>query len=120
MAAPYTRYFLRRTVLFCFIKQDTAYEMRISDWSSDVCSSDLLASFADQKLYEPPVGFMVRVQFQVTGREVRNDERWGLFRASLTAFTRAPVQWPHALFTTFRAPAWSTPVAVRCRCHPLR
>src|SRR3546814_4177549 len=27
--------------LFCFVKQKTAYEMRISDWSSDVCSSDL-------------------------------------------------------------------------------
>src|SRR3546814_1055216 len=29
-------------VLF-FFKQKTAYEMRISDWSSDVCSSDLLS-----------------------------------------------------------------------------
>src|SRR3546814_3226441 len=28
-------------VLFLFFKQKTAYEMRISDWSSDVCSSDL-------------------------------------------------------------------------------
>src|SRR3546814_20338578 len=28
---------------FCF-KQKTAYEMRISDWSSDVCSSDLLVN----------------------------------------------------------------------------
>src|SRR3546814_10551892 len=30
-------------MLFCvfFFKQKTAYEMRISDWSSDVCSSDL-------------------------------------------------------------------------------
>src|SRR3546814_10686054 len=27
---------------FFFFKQKTAYEMRISDWSSDVCSSDLL------------------------------------------------------------------------------
>src|SRR3546814_3173223 len=27
-----------------FVKQKTAYEMRISDWSSDVCSSDLLYS----------------------------------------------------------------------------
>src|SRR3546814_2923842 len=27
---------------FCFFKQKTAYEMRISDWSSDVCSSDLI------------------------------------------------------------------------------
>src|SRR3546814_1103016 len=31
------------TCIFCFFffKQKTAYEMRISDWSSDVCSSDL-------------------------------------------------------------------------------
>src|SRR3546814_9642658 len=28
--------------LFFFFKQKTAYEMRISDWSSDVCSSDLI------------------------------------------------------------------------------
>src|SRR3546814_14716867 len=33
---------------FCvfFFKQKTAYEMRISDWSSDVCSSDLLVMLA--------------------------------------------------------------------------
>src|SRR3546814_6034868 len=31
-------------VLFFFFKQKTAYEMRISDWSSDVCSSDLRAT----------------------------------------------------------------------------
>src|SRR3546814_5975407 len=29
------------SVSFFFFKQKTAYEMRISDWSSDVCSSDL-------------------------------------------------------------------------------
>src|SRR3546814_8520958 len=29
--------------MFFFFKQKTAYEMRISDWSSDVCSSDLAA-----------------------------------------------------------------------------
>src|SRR3546814_4026259 len=28
-------------IVFFFVKQKTAYEMRISDWSSDVCSSDL-------------------------------------------------------------------------------
>src|SRR3546814_8473561 len=28
-------------IFFLFFKQKTAYEMRISDWSSDVCSSDL-------------------------------------------------------------------------------
>src|SRR3546814_9546962 len=30
-------------LLFFFFKHKTAYEMRISDWSSDVCSSDLIA-----------------------------------------------------------------------------
>src|SRR3546814_19065218 len=29
-------------ILFFFFKQKTAYDLRISDWSSDVCSSDLL------------------------------------------------------------------------------
>src|SRR3546814_1306505 len=29
------------SIYFFFFKQKTAYEMRISDWSSDVCSSDL-------------------------------------------------------------------------------
>src|SRR3546814_16214960 len=29
------------SIVFFFFKQKTAYEMRISDWSSDVCSSDL-------------------------------------------------------------------------------
>src|SRR3546814_1724251 len=31
-----------------FFKQKTAYEMRISDWSSDVCSSDLITVFLEQ------------------------------------------------------------------------
>src|SRR3546814_7935189 len=31
-----------------FFKQKTAYELRISDWSSDVCSSDLLALGTEQ------------------------------------------------------------------------
>src|SRR3546814_18693411 len=37
--------------IFFFFKQKTAYEMRISDWSSDVCSSDL-----HQRAAEPAVG----------------------------------------------------------------
>src|SRR3546814_4515187 len=38
-------FFLLEYFVF-FFKQKTAYEMRISDWSSDVCSSDLKASLA--------------------------------------------------------------------------
>src|SRR3546814_10616504 len=35
---------------FFFFKQKTAYDMRISDWSSDVCSSDLHAAIANVPL----------------------------------------------------------------------
>src|SRR3546814_14594156 len=38
MCIDYDWYFV-----FFFFKQKTAYEMRISDWSSDVCSSDLVS-----------------------------------------------------------------------------
>src|SRR3546814_6048845 len=38
------------SLLFFFFKQKTAYEMRISDWSSDVCSSDLPADYVDSGL----------------------------------------------------------------------
>src|SRR3546814_11187711 len=36
--------------LFFFFKQKTAYEMRISDWSSDVCSSDLSTENQEKQL----------------------------------------------------------------------
>src|SRR3546814_9973223 len=38
----YFVFFVLCVLCFFFFKQKTAYEMRISDWSSDVCSSDLL------------------------------------------------------------------------------
>src|SRR3546814_4616739 len=36
----------------CFFKQRTAYEMRISDWRSDVCSSDLCIGLFDGKIVD--------------------------------------------------------------------
>src|SRR3546814_9976311 len=39
-------------MLFLFFKQKTAYEMRISDWSSDVCSSDLVRANKSAHLYD--------------------------------------------------------------------
>src|SRR3546814_19434182 len=36
--------------MFCFFKQKTAYEMRISDWSSDVCSSDLGGLYVESQV----------------------------------------------------------------------
>src|SRR3546814_10136481 len=38
-------------VIFFFFKQKTAYEMRISDWSSDVCSSDLMGLSAQSNIF---------------------------------------------------------------------
>src|SRR3546814_20640283 len=37
-----SRIFIWIVICFFFFKQKTAYEMRISDWSSDVCSSELV------------------------------------------------------------------------------
>src|SRR3546814_12836941 len=37
--------------MFFFFKQKTAYEMRISDWSSDVCSSDLRSVLSVQLIH---------------------------------------------------------------------
>src|SRR3546814_18033785 len=45
--------------LFYFFKQKTAYEMRISDWSSDVCSSDLM-TLADARACHPGLVAMER------------------------------------------------------------
>src|SRR3546814_16079658 len=41
-----------RVFMFFFFKQKTAYEMRISDWSSDVCSSDLALGIEESDLVE--------------------------------------------------------------------
>src|SRR3546814_8135871 len=57
---------------FFFFKQKTAYEMRISDWSSDVCSSDLFkgsAGFACVLLDEAAIFVDGRYTLQV-GQEV--------------------------------------------------
>src|SRR3546814_2957145 len=53
---------------FFFFKQKTAYEMRISDWSSDVCSSDLFGQRPDRPVRP---GQLRRGQ----GRHARSEER---------------------------------------------
>src|SRR3546814_8751148 len=82
-----TVYCYRSSCLFSFFffKQKTAYEMRISDWSSDVCSSDLggahLLSFrsgADREIRPPPAGARgqdLRLRRRFPGRILRSEER---------------------------------------------
>src|SRR3546814_4706089 len=42
-----------------FFKQKTAYELRISDWSSDVCSSDLLRYFQTENFILATAGIVI-------------------------------------------------------------
>src|SRR3546814_1690740 len=51
--------FLDVFVSFFFFKQKTAYEMRISDWSSDVCSSDLCEGDMEAAIVEGLAGVEV-------------------------------------------------------------
>src|SRR3546814_3417821 len=55
---------------FFFFKQKTAYELRISDWSSDVCSSDLIVASVATMLYEQGGNILEAHQFDdiETGR----------------------------------------------------
>src|SRR3546814_4646430 len=64
--------FFLRFCLFFFFKQKTAYEMRISDWSSDVCSSDLvlltqqrIISVNDKTRQRIGKGRLVFAQFEI-------------------------------------------------------
>src|SRR3546814_9718377 len=50
--------------LFFFFKQKTAYEMRISDWSSDVCSSDLRQQLLEHHRDLDPVRRAERIELE--------------------------------------------------------
>src|SRR3546814_2160449 len=53
---------LRFIVVFFFFKQKTAYEMRISDWSSDVCSSDLVEHIGINSQQSGTLGILAQVR----------------------------------------------------------
>src|SRR3546814_8608924 len=71
----------RSSVIF-FFKQKTAYEMRISDWSSDVCSSDLTGRLAD-------LGAQDRVLAQAYLAFLRGGGNPDLFADGFTDLTEA-------------------------------
>src|SRR3546814_6584345 len=66
-------------MIFLFFKQKTAYEMRISDWSSDVCSSDLIrGTFKSVAVKAPGFGDRRKAMLQdiaiLTGGQVISGE----------------------------------------------
>src|SRR3546814_20643848 len=117
--------------LFFFFKQKTSYEMRISDWSSDVCSSDLsrwglqtclsrstlavsgktcsewsvIRMSLGQQL-QPHLPFLRRYGRALTGSQTHGD---AYVRATLEAIVAAPEQFPReidprlGLYRTFHA-----------------
>src|SRR3546814_2030005 len=60
---------------FFFVKQKTAYEMRISDWSSDVCSSDLHASAAQRRRRRRAPAARSALLVAVEARQKQGEER---------------------------------------------
>src|SRR3546814_949457 len=60
-------------VLF-FFKQKTAYEMRISDWSSDVCSSDLLAVVMDDMDFFPDLSVVEHLDLVARAHRVEDPD----------------------------------------------
>src|SRR3546814_1249661 len=54
-------------IYFFFFKQKTAYEMCISDWSSDVCSSDLIGVIGDDRV---EASIEVGIQFIIARSEL--------------------------------------------------
>src|SRR3546814_4951570 len=75
-------------VIFFFFKQKTAYEMRISDWSSDVCSSDLFGK--RRTILEVPYLLAIQVdsyrEFLQSDRALAKREDKGLHAALKSVF----------------------------------
>src|SRR3546814_5497316 len=65
-------------IFLFFFKQKTAYEMRISDWSSDVCSSDLITGRSF--IVDPRVDGKVTV---VSARPMSPEQVWDTFESVL-------------------------------------
>src|SRR3546814_8445571 len=92
-------------LVFFFFKQKTAYEMRISDWSSDVCSSDLnfgISGFIEQddaeawqgiqRVAQGPVGRRLTAKYQAQLGIVHPDDFEGGGDV-YAGFSRDDTQW---------------------------
>src|SRR3546814_6804726 len=94
--------------MFFFFKQKTAYEMRISDWSSDVCSSDLftihglarrpqrLADRGDSAVLHRQFAFLQRASKSVAEANVPDQQ---IMHAALSPI---PAVFPQARFGSGR------------------
>src|SRR3546814_9356541 len=102
---------------FFFFKQKTAYEMRISDWSSDVCSSDLLALREIQyRVLTGELGGRLRQLCEVDGPSQRVARAIDLVKARYAEALRveelaaAAHMSPSALHQRFKAATTMSPL----------
>src|SRR3546814_3918258 len=65
---------MSRGCVFVFFKQKTAYEMRISDWSSDVCSSDLSFASSERWRITERVERLHKLGFDIEELAIKTDE----------------------------------------------
>src|SRR3546814_8982306 len=76
----YVRIYSKVCDIFFFFKQKTAYEVRISDWSSDVCSSDLGAEPQRSRLPRMPRRTCFTEHLKIVDRRARRAEQRQRFR----------------------------------------
>src|SRR3546814_5828762 len=105
--------------VFFFFKQKTAYEMRISDWSSDVCSSDLpesAASWAWQ--LRPTAASRKNVRKRQPRSEEHTSELQSLMRISYAVFCLKKKKLAHT-HPTPHLPTSQLPTYKNKHTHPL-
>src|SRR3546814_10126490 len=85
---------------FVFFKQKTAYEMRISDWSSDVCSSDLLVAAATGEDDRVAAIILFDLRLPRTLLALAVGAMLGLAGAALQGYLRNPLAEPSVLGTS--------------------
>src|SRR3546814_4386222 len=93
-----------------FFKQKTAYEMRISDWSSDVCSSDLALYTVEEQLNEACGPLQEAGRRTIEGEELGSLLQFAVFNAmEICAAKSEEVAYYVRLARSYSSPAVAAP-----------
>src|SRR3546814_4456050 len=90
-------------MFFFFFKQKTAYEMRISDWSSDVCSSDLELLHVHRRFIHEPALREACARVANATLAIRNAAVWGDAGTACASDSTKFGAWDRNLMTEWHA-----------------